>query len=101
MEVKCVSLLAVTRAHEGNRRRVPADLGAGCLCRGRSEPLCLPVRRAWPSTGSRRRGAERTADQGPGSFQIAFLDELAKLHPGSLEGYAAVREGNVRAGGTR
>ena len=41
--------------------------------------------------------AERTADQGPGSFQIAFLDELAKLHPGSLEGYAAVREAEASA----
>lgn len=45
------------------------------------------------------RAAERTADQGPGSFQIAFLDELAKLHPGSLEGYAAVREAEASAAG--
>lgn len=45
------------------------------------------------------RAAERTADQGPGSFQIAFLDELAKLHPGSLEGYAAVREVEASAAG--
>lgn len=49
------------------------------------------------------KAAERTADLGPGSFQIAFLDELAKkLHPGSLEGYAAVREAEAAAaGGTR
>ncbi|MEC0305600.1 hydroxyethylthiazole kinase [Paenibacillus lautus] len=48
------------------------------------------------------KAAERTADQGPGSFQIAFLDELAKLHPDSLEGYAAVREAEATAaGGTR
>lgn len=38
------------------------------------------------------RAAERTASAGPGSFQIAFLDELAKLHPHSLKGHAAVRE---------
>ncbi|MEF2967696.1 hydroxyethylthiazole kinase [Paenibacillus sp. M1] len=38
------------------------------------------------------RAAERTAAFGPGSFQTAFLDELAKLHPHSLKGYAAVRE---------
>lgn len=38
------------------------------------------------------RAAERTAAFGPGSFQIAFLDELAKLHPHSLKGYAAVRD---------
>lgn len=38
------------------------------------------------------RAAERTAALGPGSFQTAFLDELAKLHPHSLRGYAAVRE---------
>ncbi|MNJ47659.1 Hydroxyethylthiazole kinase [compost metagenome] len=38
------------------------------------------------------RAAERTANAGPGSFQIAFLDELAKLHPHSLKGHAAVRE---------
>lgn len=38
------------------------------------------------------RAAERTSDVGPGSFQVAFLDELSKLHPGSLEGYAAIRE---------
>ncbi|MEC0259641.1 hydroxyethylthiazole kinase [Paenibacillus lautus] len=48
------------------------------------------------------KAAERKADQGPGSFQIAFLDELAKLHAGSLEGYAAVREAeSAAAGGTR
>lgn len=48
------------------------------------------------------KAAERTADLGPGSFQIAFQDELAKLHPGSLEGYAAVREAGAAAqGGTR
>lgn len=48
------------------------------------------------------KAAERTADLGPGSFQVAFLDELAKLHPGSLEGYAAVREaGTAAAGGAR
>ncbi|MGY5341815.1 hydroxyethylthiazole kinase [Paenibacillus glucanolyticus] len=46
------------------------------------------------------RAAERTADLGPGSFQIAFLDELSKLHPGSLQGYAAIREA-VAAGGAR
>ncbi|MGG4346225.1 hydroxyethylthiazole kinase [Paenibacillus lautus] len=46
--------------------------------------------------------AERTADLGPGSFQLAFLDELAKLRPGSLEGYAAIREAEATAaGGTR
>ncbi|SDF21372.1 hydroxyethylthiazole kinase [Fontibacillus panacisegetis] len=38
------------------------------------------------------RAAERTAEVGPGSFQIAFLDELAKLHPHSLKGHAAVKE---------
>ncbi|WP_018751390.1 hydroxyethylthiazole kinase [Paenibacillus sanguinis] len=38
------------------------------------------------------RAAERTAQYGPGSFQIAFLDELAKLHPHSLKGYVAVSE---------
>lgn len=38
------------------------------------------------------RAAERTASLGPGSFQIAFLDELAKLHPHSLKGHAAVSE---------
>ncbi|MNO72883.1 Hydroxyethylthiazole kinase [compost metagenome] len=38
------------------------------------------------------RAAERTAENGPGSFQIAFLDELAKLHPHSLKGHAAVKE---------
>lgn len=38
------------------------------------------------------RAAERTAQYGPGSFQIAFLDELAKLHPHSLKGHVAVRE---------
>lgn len=44
------------------------------------------------------RAAERTADLGPGSFQIAFLDELSKLHPGSLQGYAAIREAAVSGG---
>ncbi|MUG44243.1 hydroxyethylthiazole kinase [Paenibacillus woosongensis] len=38
------------------------------------------------------RAAERTSEIGPGSFQVAFLDELAKLHPHSLKGHAAVRE---------
>ncbi|EHS56160.1 hydroxyethylthiazole kinase [Paenibacillus kribbensis] len=48
------------------------------------------------------RAAARTADQGPGSFQIAFLDELAKLHTGSLEGHVSIREaGTTTAGGTR
>ncbi|GAA0843483.1 hydroxyethylthiazole kinase [Bifidobacterium pullorum subsp. gallinarum] len=46
------------------------------------------------------RAAERTADLGPGSFQNAFLDELSKLHPGSLQGYAAIREA-AAAGGAR
>lgn len=46
------------------------------------------------------RAAERTAALGPGSFQIAFLDELAKLHPHSLKGHAAVAElSAVEAGG--
>lgn len=48
------------------------------------------------------KAAERTANLGPGSFQIAFLDELAKLKPDSLEGYAAIREAEAAAaGGTR
>lgn len=48
------------------------------------------------------RAAARTADLGPGSFQIAFLDELAKLHTGSLEGHVTIREaGTTTAGGTR
>lgn len=49
------------------------------------------------------RAAERTAAFGPGSFQIAFLDELAKLHPHSLKGYAAVRdiEGALAGGEAR
>ncbi|MNO33235.1 Hydroxyethylthiazole kinase [compost metagenome] len=38
------------------------------------------------------RAAEDTAALGPGSFQIAFLNELAKLHPHSLKGRAAIRE---------
>jgi hydroxyethylthiazole kinase len=38
------------------------------------------------------RAAERTATLGPGSFQVAFLDELAKLHPHSLKGQVAVSE---------
>ncbi|MDH6672682.1 hydroxyethylthiazole kinase [Paenibacillus sp. LBL] len=46
------------------------------------------------------RAAERTADLGPGSFQNAFLDELSKLHPGSLQGYATIREA-AAAGGAR
>lgn len=41
------------------------------------------------------RAAERTAAIGPGSFQIAFLDELAKLHPHSLKGQVAVSEVQV------
>lgn len=45
------------------------------------------------------RAAERTSSAGPGSFQIAFLDELAKLHPHSLKGYAAVREFQASATG--
>ncbi|WMT43415.1 hydroxyethylthiazole kinase [Paenibacillus sp. D2_2] len=46
------------------------------------------------------RAAERTAPLGPGSFQIAFLDELAKLHPHSVKGYAAIAEaGSMAAGG--
>ncbi|MGZ7444840.1 hydroxyethylthiazole kinase [Paenibacillus sp. TH7-28] len=45
------------------------------------------------------RAAERTASAGPGSFQIAFLDELAKLHPHSLKGHAAVSEREVSAAG--
>ncbi|AWB43535.1 hydroxyethylthiazole kinase [Paenibacillus sp. CAA11] len=46
------------------------------------------------------RAAERTSAQGPGSFQIAFLDELAKLHPHSLKGHTAIRELQAeRAGG--
>lgn len=45
------------------------------------------------------RAAERTAQYGPGSFQIAFLDELAKLHPHSLKGHAAVRETEATGAG--
>ncbi|WP_019637059.1 hydroxyethylthiazole kinase [Paenibacillus fonticola] len=45
------------------------------------------------------RAAERTASVGPGSFQIAFLDELAKLHPHSLKGYSAVAEFPAPAAG--
>jgi len=45
------------------------------------------------------RAAERTASLGPGSFQIAFLDELAKLHPHSVKGYAAIAEANSMAAG--
>lgn len=41
------------------------------------------------------RAAERTASLGPGSFQIAFLDELAKLHPHSLKGHTVVSEFEV------
>lgn len=48
------------------------------------------------------RAAELTAELGPGSFQIAFLDELSKLHSGSLEGHAVIREaGAAAAGGSR
>lgn len=47
------------------------------------------------------RAAERTAALGPGSFQIAFLDELAKLHPHSLKGHAAVAELTVAEAGGR
>ncbi|HEY4391089.1 MAG TPA: hydroxyethylthiazole kinase [Paenibacillus sp.] len=43
------------------------------------------------------RAAERTASLGPGSFQIAFLDELAKLHPHSVKGYAAIAEAGSMA----
>lgn len=45
------------------------------------------------------RAAERTSSAGPGSFQIAFLDELAKLHPHSLKGHASVREFQASATG--
>ncbi|MCC3378706.1 hydroxyethylthiazole kinase [Paenibacillus farraposensis] len=45
------------------------------------------------------RAAARTAALGPGSFQIAFLDELAKLHTGSLEGHVSVREARAGAAG--
>lgn len=47
------------------------------------------------------RAAERTSDVGPGSFQIAFLDELAKLHKDSLAGYAAIREVDAALTGDR
>lgn len=47
------------------------------------------------------RAAERTSDMGPGSFQVAFLDELARLHPGSLPGYAAIREEAAAIGDRR
>ncbi|SMF90237.1 hydroxyethylthiazole kinase [Paenibacillus uliginis N3/975] len=47
------------------------------------------------------RAAERTSDLGPGSFQVAFLDELAKLHPGSLEGRSVIRELSAAAAGDR
>ncbi|KZE70364.1 hydroxyethylthiazole kinase [Paenibacillus polymyxa] len=48
------------------------------------------------------RAAAHTAKLGPGSFQIAFLDELAKLHTGSLEGHVTIREvGTTTTGGTR
>ncbi|HAF98835.1 hydroxyethylthiazole kinase [Paenibacillus sp. FSL K6-1566] len=46
------------------------------------------------------RAAEQTAGLGPGSFQIAFLDELAKLHSGSLEGHASVREADILTEGS-
>lgn len=45
--------------------------------------------------------AKRTSGLGPGSFQIAFLDELAQLHPGSLEGRATIREMRTAAAGDR
>lgn len=45
------------------------------------------------------RAAERTASLGPGSFQVAFLDELAKLHPHSVKGDAAIAEPNSKAAG--
>ncbi|GAA0386856.1 hydroxyethylthiazole kinase [Paenibacillus motobuensis] len=45
------------------------------------------------------RAAERTAPLGPGSFQVAFLDELAKLHPHSVKGYAAIAEASSMAAG--
>lgn len=38
------------------------------------------------------RAGERTAKLGPGSFQIAFLDELDQLGPNSLKRHTAVRE---------
>ncbi len=48
------------------------------------------------------RAAAHTAKLGPGSFQIAFLDELAKLHTGSLESHVTIREaGTTTTGGTR
>ncbi|AHM67597.1 hydroxyethylthiazole kinase [Paenibacillus polymyxa SQR-21] len=48
------------------------------------------------------RAAAHTAKLGPGSFQIAFLDELAKLHTGSLEGQVTIREaGTTTTGGAR
>lgn len=45
--------------------------------------------------------AERTSDLGPGSFQIAFLDELAKLHDGSFERCSAIREMGTTTTGDR
>ncbi|UNK21203.1 hydroxyethylthiazole kinase [Paenibacillus sp. N3/727] len=45
--------------------------------------------------------ADRTSDLGPGSFQIAFLDELSKLHPGSVAGCSAIRELGAAAAGDR
>ncbi|QDY83847.1 hydroxyethylthiazole kinase [Paenibacillus polymyxa] len=48
------------------------------------------------------RAAGHTAKLGPGSFQIAFLDELAKLHTGSLENHVTIREADTTTtGGTR
>ncbi|PNQ85618.1 hydroxyethylthiazole kinase [Paenibacillus polymyxa] len=48
------------------------------------------------------RAAVHTAKLGPGSFQIAILDELAKLHTGSLEGHVTIREaGTTTTGGAR
>lgn len=38
------------------------------------------------------RAAERAGTAGPGSFQVAFLDELSKLHPHSLKGYTTIQE---------
>lgn len=47
------------------------------------------------------RAAELTSDVGPGSFQVALLDELAKLHPGSLSGYSVIQEVVVTGTGDR
>lgn len=45
------------------------------------------------------RAAATAAAAGPGSFQIAFLDELARLHPGSLDGIVSIRDAGAAAGG--